>query len=312
MTLNIILFALIAFTCYLVAEILISKNISKKISKYLKYKSDKYYEDLMKYYEKNKKVKLLSKLNILHKINILIEKAGLQRGILLNPITIILLCIVTFIICYLLVFNSFKIIFLSMIISAPSLIFPIFILSAISEMKNKKIENVMLNFLLQLKNYTKINNDIIYAFKEVKTIEPLQGYVKKFLIEINSGIKFEKAIENIKEKISFKKFKDVFTNMQYCYLHGGDFANLISKNYKMLSEVQKEKTAREQETMSARIVLIILIILDLFIYFTFIKNNNENYLIMTGTFFGNFILYWNFISIWLLMFLIYKVKKLDY
>ena len=135
MTLNIILFALIAFTCYLVAEILISKNISKKISKYLKYKSDKYYEDLMKYYEKNKKVKLLSKLNILHKINILIEKAGLQRGILLNPITIILLCIVTFIICYLLVVNSCKIIFLSMIISAPSLIFPIFILSAISEIQ---------------------------------------------------------------------------------------------------------------------------------------------------------------------------------
>lgn len=312
MILNIVLFSLICTSCYLIAEILISKNIDKKISKYLKHKSDKYYEDLIKYYEKNKKVKILSKLNILHKINILIDKAGLQRGILLNPITVILLSIFIFAICYLLVFKSFKIILLSVIISAPSILLPTFILSMISEIKSQKIEKVMLNFLLQLKNYTKINNDIVYAFKEVKTIEPLQSYVKKFLVEINSGIKFEKAIENIKEKITFKKFQEVFTNMQYCYLHGGDFANLISKNYKMLSDVQKEKSAREQETMGARIVLIILILLDLFIYFTFIKNNNENYLIMTGSFFGNLILYWNFISIWLLMFLIHKVKKLDY
>lgn len=80
----------------------------------------------------------------------------------------------------------------------------------------------------------------------------------------------------------------------------------------MISSVQNEKNAREQETMGARIVLIILIILDLFVYFTFIKNNYENYLIMTKSFIGNIILYWNFISIWILLLLIYKVKKLDY
>lgn len=312
MILNIILFLLICVSSYLIADIFISKNINNKISEYLKYKSDSYYESLMRRYEKNKKVKLTTKFNMFHKIDILIEKAGLKRGIFVNSISILLLCFVSFIICYLLIFSLFKIVLLSFIISIPSIFSPVFILSMIAESKSKKIEKVMLNFLLQLKNYTQINNDIIYAFKEVKTIKPLQSYVKKFLVEINSGIKFEKAIENFKEKVTFEKFKQVLTNMQYCYLNGGSFSELINKNYKMISQIQNEKNAREQETMSARIVLIILIILDLFIYFTFIKNDYENYLIMTKSLIGNLILYWNFISIWILLALIHKVKKLDY
>lgn len=310
--LTVVLFILILVSTYLIIEIISSKKIDDKISKYLKHKSDKYYEDLVKYYDKNKKVKILSKINILHRINILIDKAGIPRGIFVNPITVIFFCILSFAVCYYFIFSIFKIIFLSIIISLPALLLPIFVLNTIAEIKNKKIEKVMLNFLLQLKNYTKINNDIIYAFKEVKTIEPLQGYIRKFLVEVNSGIKFEKAIENVKEKILIEKFKAVFTNMQYCYLYGGDFSTLINKNYKLISEVQKEKEAREQETMSARIVLVVLIILDLFVYFTFIKNNNENYIIMTKGIIGNLIIYWNFISIWILMFLIHKVKKLDY
>lgn len=312
MLIRCILFLLICVMCYLIVDILITKNVDAKVSKYLKYKSDKYYENLIKKLEKNKKVKISTKFNLFHKINILIEKAGFKIGILLNPLTIIFMSCITFIICYLLVFNSFRIIFLSFIISLPSIFIPILILSLISENKSKRIEKVMLNFLLQLKNYTQLNNDIIYAFKQVRTIEPLQSYVKKFLVEINSGIRFEKAIESLKEKITFEKFKAILTNMQYCYLNGGNFTELMDKSYKMIANIQNEKSLREQETIGARIVLVILIILDLFVYFTFIKNNHENYLIMTKNFIGNLILYWNFISIWVLFVLIYKVKKLDY
>lgn len=310
--LNFILFLLIGTCCYLIADILISKNLNNKISKYLKLKSDKYYEDLIRRNEKSKKIKMTSKLNIFHKINILIERANIKRGIIFNPITIILLCLVTFIICYILTFNIFKIILLSLIISFPAFLIPIFILSLRVEIQSKKIEKVMSNFLLQLKNYTQINNDIIYAFKQVKTIEPLQGYIKKFLVEINSGIKFENAIENLKEKITSEKFKMLFTNMQYCYINGGSFSELINKSHKIISDIQKEKNHREQETVGARIVLAILIILDLFVYFTFIQNNYENYRIMSKSLIGNSILYWNFISIWFLLILINKVKKLDY
>lgn len=312
MILKVFLFVLIGVTSYLIMDLLASRKKSHKVSKYLKQKNEKYYEELLKFYEKNKKVKLVSKLNLFYRINLLFEKAGMKRGILCNPITMMILSFASFLLAYSFIFSVFRIVALSFLIALPFSLLPFFILSCIAEMQSKKIEKVMLNFLLQLKNSTQIKNDIIYAFQEVKTIEPLQGYIRKFLVEINSGVKFEEAIENLKNKISFQKFQMVFTNMQYCYLHGGSFSELMKKSYQLISQIQKEKTHREQETMSARMVLVILIVLDLFVYFTFVKNNYENYRIMTRSLFGNVILYWNFISIWILLFLIHKVKKLDY
>jgi len=309
---KILLFLLIGISCYLFLDFLFSQNIKQKISKYMKYKNEKYYEELLKFYEKKKKINITTRLNLFHRIHILIEQAGFKVTLFWNPITVIFMGIIIFLISYGIVFQIFQIVLLSFLISFPMIFSPVIILSWIAEIKNKKIEKVILNFLLQLKNYTQINNDIIYALKEVKTIEPLQSHVKRFLLEINSGMKFEKAIENLKEKLTFERFRMVFTNMQYCYLHGGDFSELMTKNYKLIGSIQNEKKRREQETMSARIVLGVLIILDLFIYFTFIKNNYENYEVMTKSFLGNLILYWNFISIWLLVFLMHKVKKLDY
>ena len=130
-----------------------------------------------------------------------------------------------------------------------------YILSLIKEYNSWKLEKTMQDFLLQLKNYTQINNDIVYAFKQVKTMEPLQGHINTLLVEIGSGIKFEKAIENIKEKISFEALKSVFSNILYCYLYGGDFAELLNKSYKMVNRIQKEKSSRNEETKNARIVL---------------------------------------------------------
>lgn len=312
MILRFLLFITIAFDSYLIIQKLIEMNIIKRVNKYLNEKNEKYYEDLLKYYDKNKKVKLKSKINIFHKINIKLDKAGIKRNILINPITLIIISIFSFVIVYFFVFNYLKIITLSLIVSIPSILIPFIVINFIGNYKSEKIEKIFPNFLLQLKNYTRINNDIIYAMREVQTIDPLQTYINTFLIEINSGIKFEKSIQNLKEKIDIEIFRNFFSNLEHCYLYGGSFTDLIDKSYKMINEIQKEKDARIQETKSARMVLFILIFLNLFVYISNIKNNPENYMIMQKTFIGNAILYWNFISIWFLVFLANKVKKLDY
>ena len=312
MILKLILFLLIAFDSYLIIQKIIDANLLKRVNKYLNEKNEKYYEELLKYYDKNKKIKLKSKINVFHKINIKLDTASIKRNLLINPITLICLSFVCFTVVYLFVFNFFKIITLSLIVSIPFVLIPFAVIDFIGNYKAEKIEKIFPNFLLQLKNYTRINNDIIYAMQEVQTIEPLQSYVNTFLIEINSGIKFEKAIQNLKEKIDIEIFRNFFSNLEHCYLYGGSFTDLIDKSYKMINEIQKEKDARIQETKSARLVLFILIFLNLFVYMSNIKNNPENYMIMQKTFIGNVILYWNFISIWLLVLLANKVKKLDY
>ena len=308
----IILFISIAFFSYELSKYIEEKSLLEKINKYISDKSDKYYNDYIKRNEKRQKINLKDKINLIYKMNLIIDKSGIQRNIFINPIAFIGYGIICFAISYNAFFNFFKIFALSLIVSIPFLFLPIGIMNFIVTQKEEKLEKLFLNFLLQLKNYTQINNDITGAFRQVETIEPLQTYIKKFNIEINSGVRFEKAIEHLKEKISINKFKEFFSIVQYCYLYGGSFTELIDKNYKMISELQQEKSKRMQETKGARISLFILIALDLFMYISYINSNYENYMIMQKSFWGTVILYWNFISMLLLLWLSSKVKKLDY
>lgn len=307
-----VLLVLIAITIYLSIQKIRKIKILQKINKYICVKNEYYYKEFLKKYEKSKKIKMTERLNIKYKINLLIDKCGLSQNVFINPIALVVYGCVCFLLVYLLIFSVFKIAGVSTIIAFPSILTPFVILNIISSYKSEKIEKVFLNFLLQLKNYTKIGNDVVSAFRNVKTLEPLQAYLNKFNLEINSGIKFETAIEHLKEKITVTKLKEFFTNVQYCYLYGGNFSNLIDKSYKTINELQKEKNKRKQETQGARIVLIILIIMDVFVYVNFVKNNTEHFMIMKNSVLGKIILYWNFISMWILIFLSEKLKKLDY
>lgn len=312
MIFEIILFLLIGISMYLILGKVIENKYLDKLNNYLTIKNERYYEDLLKYYDKNKKLNLKKRINFFRKIEILLDRCGLRNNLFFNPLTIIFTGIICVIIVYLIAFEFFKIILLSCIIAVPFFYLPVAIFNGIANYKEEKIEKVFLNFLLQLKNHTKINNDIVLAMKEVRTIEPLQSYIKKFLIEVSSGIRFEKAIEHFRERINIKQIKSFLNNLEHCYLYGGSFSNLIDKSYKMIEDIQKEKIKRVEETKGARMVLVILIALDFLVYISFIQSDQENYLIMKKTIIGNMILYWNFISMWILVWISNLVKRLDY
>lgn len=312
MIFNILIYISILIVSYLTISQILNTKVMSKLNRYFNEKNDKYYEELIKYHDKNKKAKIKVKLNLLHKINLKIEKANFKINAIVNPITIIAISIFCFFLTYIIIFNFLKMVCLSLIISMPAILIPILILDLIGGYKANVMEKSILNFLLQLKSYTKINNDIVYAMKEVRTVEPLQSYINTFLIQINSGIKFENAIEDLKEKINIEVFKNFLTHLEHCHLYGGNFTKLLERSYKMIAEIQKEKKNRIQETKSARLALFILIFLDLIVYIVNIKNANENFEIMKRTVLGNLILYWNFISLGLLVLLANRVKKLDY
>ena len=153
---KIVLFLFLGISCYLLVDFVFSQNIKQKVSKYIKYKNNKYYEELLKSYEKKKKTKTNSKINLFHQIHILIEQAGIKVTLFLNPITIVLIGMMIFFISYKIVFQIFQMVLLSLLISLPTIFIPIVILSLLAETKNKKIEKVMLNFLLQLKIIQKL------------------------------------------------------------------------------------------------------------------------------------------------------------
>lgn len=309
---NIVFIIFLGISIYLIVEKIYEQKIIERISRYLDTKNEFYYKEFLKRYEKSKKIKITEKFNLIYKINLLIDKADLEKSIFINVFSLIGEGICCFAILYITTLHIFKNSGVSLIIALPSILFPFVILKYIASYKSEKLEKVFLSFLLQLKNYTKISNDVIGALKNVETLQPLQSYIDKFNLELSSGIKFEKAMEHLKEKISVAQFREFFSNLEYCYVFGGDFTTLIEKSYHTINELQKEKIKRKQETQGARIVLFILILLNVFVYINFVKSDSENYMIMQNTLLGNIILYWNFLSIWILIYLSEKVKKLDY
>lgn len=280
---KVILFCSIGISIYLLLDIIVTQKILHKAKKYFYEKNEEYYLQLMKYYDKNKKLKIKEKLNIWHKIAILIDRCNFEHNIFLNPISIITLGFLCVYIAFIIAYQFFEMLALSALISLPFFFSPFLVLEWIAERKERKLEKIFLNFLLQLKNHTQIHNDIIIAMKEIKTLDPLNQYVKKFLLEIESGIKFEKAMDNFKEKIKIKQIKMFLTNVQHCYLYGGSYTELIDKSYKIIGEIQQEKIRRTEETRSARMVLFFLILLDILVYISYIKSNAENYAIMQRT-----------------------------
>lgn len=141
---SIIWFCLMTFIAYLVVEQFVENNLLSKMNKYVKEKNEKYYDELIKYYEKNKKIKLKNNFNVIRNINIKLDKAGFKSGILVNPIMVIIISIIIFLITYSVSFQFFKIISLSIIVAIPSLFIPMSIINYIAEYRIKKIEKVQI------------------------------------------------------------------------------------------------------------------------------------------------------------------------
>ena len=242
---NFIVFILILISVYLFVDIMCEKRILNKINKYINEKNELYYKEFLKKCEKSKKIKIVERFNLKYKLNLLIDKANIEQSIFVNYFSLIFYSLTCFLVTYIIIFNIFKMIGVAVIISLPAFFIPFAVLNFIASYKAEKIEKMFLNFLLQLKNYTQISNDVIGALKNIETEEPLKSYVNKFNLELNSGIKFETAMEHLKEKISVVKFRDFFSNLQYCYVFGGDFTTLIDKTYQTIDELQKEKNRRK-------------------------------------------------------------------
>ncbi len=305
------------FMCYVLVYRAFNQEYFKKIKDNIEIINERYHEDLIRRRERQKKLRLRKNKDVMFRLNILIDRTGLRSSKLfwyLNPQILILMCICSSFFIYVIFEDLLKMVSVGLIMAVPGFFLPTAVLGFIAQRKEDNIERILGNFLLQLKNSTRIHNDIIEAFRTVKdgTVEPLQTHIKQFLAEINSGVSVDEALNNFKEKINIERFKLFLTNIQYCYTYGGNFSELLDNTHKLIADIQSEKRKRIQETRSARIVLFILMALDLYIYFSFIKAQPEYMNIMRSTITGQAILYVNFLSMWGLLWLAYAVRKLDY
>lgn len=308
-----LMFVSVYIMVFWVIKELVNEKMYRKIRTRIDIENKKYIDKLI--YQKNKKIIKKNK-NILDYIYFLLVKTGFTENKYLwwlIPETVFIICILIFCISYYVFFPILKLKILVVIFSVPIAFIPIFILLVLSDVYEEKLERNLISYIIQLKNQVKINNDIISGFKETAKYagNPLSTYIRIFLFEVNNGINVSVAFDNLKNKVNIERFRQLITNLDSCYINGGDFYNLLDKSQTVFLKVQEERNNRNEQTMSSRIVLVILIAMSVFVYFNFIDSNIENYNIMINDFIGRLILYWNFISIWIMVFLIIYVKKID-
>lgn len=313
MIIKIILLIMLNIFSYLVIKILYEKKWHNKIKERLLVENEKYIQKMV--YRKNKKY-INEKYNIFDKIYGLLIKTGLTENNMLwwlIPETIILFCFILLLLSYCILINILKLKIATLIFSLSISFIPIFALLVFADVYEEKLEKNLITYIIQLKNQVRTYNDIILAFKNTARYagKPLEIYIKIFVFEVNNGINISQAFENLRNKVNVDRFKQLIINLESCYINGGSFYDLLEKTQKIFLKVYKERVNRNEQTMSARIVLIILIFMSLFVYFSFINSNSVNYNIMVNDIIGRIIIYWNFISIWIMVFLIIYVKKVD-
>ncbi|MGE5472716.1 MAG: type II secretion system F family protein [Ignavibacteriales bacterium] len=313
---EIILLIPIIILSYILANKILDREFRKHVKEFSESVNSEYQKkQIINKILRRDKLKKKAYKSLFYKIELIIEKSGIQNYVLFFNSTILIITCIIFAIGFFLLFTYlFDVISVGLITSLPGFFVPIIILGIMAQKKEEEIEKILADYLLLLKNSTRIHNDIIEAFRNIqdKCMEPLKTFTCQFTAEINSGINVESALSNFRDKINMKKFKLFLTNVQYCYIYGGDFTELIDKTQKLISEIQKEKRIRIRETRSARIVIFLLIFLDIYLYFNFIMTEPDYLSIMRNTFYGQLILNANFLSIWFLLWLSYSVKKLDY
>ncbi|MEG1705735.1 MAG: hypothetical protein RR290_04100 [Clostridia bacterium] len=253
--------------------------------------------------------------NIFTKLIFVINDSKLDIKIkninIVTTFSVIIFSIILFICIFVVSYNYLKIFSSSLILASISIFLPYNLLKYISYMNKQKIIKIFPNYILSLKNYTDVNNDIVEAFSRADVQEPLKSYINKFNISVQKGIRIYDAFEGLKNDINIKRINEFLTLLQFCYINGGNFTKLLDKFSKIQMKINIQNEKEKQEIFSSKLVLILLILLNIYILFGFILQSKEYFDILTCTVIGKLILNLNILSYIVIMYIYTKLNKME-
>ena len=264
---------------------------------------------------KNETLYGFGKLSYIKKLTYILNETNLSFKInhtkIVSVAKILILSIIIFVITFIITYKFLNLFLSSLILSIVTLFLPYLIIKYFSYYKKNKILRNFPNYVISLKNYTDVNNDIIEAFRRANVEEPLNTYINKFNVSVQKGIKIYDAFETLKSNINIKKINQFITLLQFCYIYGGDFGNLLDKFSKIQMKTNLQKEKEKQKIFSSKVVLIVLILLNMYILFGFVLTNSEYHDILVKTFIGNVILNINILSYIFIFYMYIKLNKME-
>ena len=227
----------------------------------------------------------------------------------INPLTMIFLMIVIFIIAFVIFYSYLKVVSTSLILSIPFLISPILFINILINKEKSNIIKILPMYIVNVKNHIDEDNNIISAIQRTTVEEPLKKYIDIFKSNISRGMKVIEAFENLKQEVNVKIFDTFITACITFYLNGGDFNNVLEQYINMITKENIHKESTKEKAYSDILTLIIMVVLNILVIVMFVFTNEEYSQIIRETFLGRLILNFNAFSYILIAYLISRIYK---
>ena len=247
-------------------------------------------------------------LNLVKYIDFFILKNDLKISKKKAIFLFFLISAIFFFFSFVISMNFFKLFFSSLILSLYTFFVPYIILKFKYYKNRNEIYDEIPNFLVSLKNYTKVNNDIIYALNNVNADKKLKRYIDKFNVSIKNGLSVYTGFENLKKDLNIPKFTELIVTFQSCYISGGDYNFILEKYINLFNKFNIQKEKEEQENITSVLILIVMIVINILIFLFFIKSNEVYYKIIYTTMIGRIILDLNILTYFFVFRIMFKLK----
>lgn len=252
--------------------------------------------------------------SILEKYNELINEIYSRQLFLYskNVITIqnvLIVSTILFVIIVLLCYKITKILSTSLILAFPAYVLPYLILKYLIDNEKKQILYILPSYIVNLKNYIQQENNIIAAMKNVSCAQPLEKYIKSFNVQVGRGMNLKKAIEKLKRQVGILKFSELLSTIDACYSNGGNFENILNKYIDIISKENIHKEKIKEKAYSSVIILCIMIVINIYLVFSFILSNQKYANIIQNSIIGRIILNINAISYILIGYIVLKIYR---
>ena len=266
-------------------------------------------------------VKLQIKRNILNlkiaqkianNISIL-SKYSLSSNILnkFSALPIIFISIIISILVYFLSILSIRIFSTSILLSLFSFSIPYILIDIMIQIKMGKIKTILPSYIVNLKSNIEVNNNIIKSINMTKVEEPLKSNIDIFNTKVNRGINVYKCFDELKESVNIENFTSLISAFKVCYANGGDYTNLLNKYINITSKENMQKAKLRESSNTTILTLCIMILINIFLLFSVILQNNEYSKIILETTAGHIIINFGIISYGIIAYFVYKIYKME-
>ncbi len=219
--------------------------------------------------------------------------------------------IFSYLIVFVFVFHTIKILIASLIFAIPVLLLPYIFIEFKKIKRKREIVNGLQIYSLNIKNNIKNDNNIVLAMKRTKVEGPLKEHITRFIKDIDNGVNIYEAFNRLDVAVSVPEFSELIQTIQICYKSGGEFSNILEIYSKQISDKLIKQEKEKEKSLSTVITLAVMIALNVFMLVIYIPQNVESVIAFSGGVLGRFLIDINAITTLLCLYFLYKIYKME-